>query len=120
MPPSTHWYHQGPTMIVSGELDICGAVALEAELTLAESARPALIVLDLRELSFLDLHGLDAILAAQERAVAQGRRFACILGPVGPARRLFELAGVMSEVEVLDELPENRGADDQASASGAA
>jgi anti-anti-sigma factor len=109
-----------PTLVVRGELDICGAIALEAELTLVESARPILIVLDLRELSFIDLHGLDAILAAHDRAEEDRRQVACIVGANDVVRRLFELAGVGQELKIIEEPDHDHGTDDQAPASGAA
>jgi len=109
-----------PTLLVRGDLDICGSISLEAELTLVESARPPVIVLDLRELGFIDLHGLDAILAANERARSQGRRIVCVLGVNGPVRRLFDLAGAADEIEILDRARHGDDSDDQAPAPGAA
>lgn len=108
-----------PAIVVSGELDICGAISLEAELTLVESARPPVIVLDLRALNFIDLHGLDAVIAASDRAREDGRLVACILGTNAVVRRLFELAALGQELEIIEE-PDDDGTDDQAPASGAA
>jgi len=118
--PRAQRLEERPTLVVRGELDICGAIALEADLTLLESAQPLVILLDLRRLSFIDLHGLDAILAANDRARVEGRRVACILGANDVVHRLFDLAGVGQELDIIEEPDHHNGSDDQAPASGAA
>ena len=50
------------------------------------------IMLDLRELTFLDCAALCSILAARDRASANGHRL-ILDGASSPARRLFELTG---------------------------
>ena len=67
MIPRTSRSEQDPTLVVRGELDFCAAIGLEAELAVAECAQPSTIVLDLRQLTFIDLRGLDAIVAAHKR-----------------------------------------------------
>jgi anti-anti-sigma factor len=100
MIPQTRPSERGPILVVDGELDIASTVTLEADLALAESARPPVIVLDLRPLTFIDLHGLDAIIAAHGRAGAQRRRLVCIVPAAGIVRRLFELTGVIDLIEI--------------------
>jgi anti-anti-sigma factor len=95
----------GSTLVAEGDLDICSATALEAQLRRIEAVRPPVILLDLRPLSFIDLHGLDAILAAHKRAVGEHRRLVCIVGRAGPVRRLFELTGTIGPIEVIEDLP---------------
>jgi len=79
----------------------------------AEKER-APVVFDLRGLGFIDLGGLAAIAKAPKSARDAGRRLVCILGVAGPARRLFELTGLVSEVEVREGL---RGRDEPGVAS---
>ena len=88
-----------PTLVVRGELDVWTAIRLEAELTLVEADHPPAIMLDLRQLSFIDLHGFDAILAAHDRALADGRRPVCALGLGGPVHRLLDLTGALDAIE---------------------
>ena len=61
-----------------GELDLAHAYTFDEELRRVEARRPACVVLDLRELTFLDSCGLARLLAARRRA----RR----LGPPAAAR----------------------------------
>ena len=61
---------------LSGELDISTAQQLEDDLKRVEAARPELIVLDLRDLSFMDSTGLRLLILADQRAKEEGRRFA--------------------------------------------
>jgi anti-anti-sigma factor len=79
------------TVVLEGELDIAAVVELEPELEHLERDAPALIVLDLSALTFLDSSGIRMILAADARAREQGRRLALVPGPE-PVHRIFELA----------------------------
>src|SRR4051794_9411340 len=68
---------------LSGELDISTAPRVEEELRRVEEDRPAVIVLDLRELEFMDSTGLRVIVSADGRAAR--RAPGCALGG-GPRR----------------------------------
>jgi anti-sigma B factor antagonist len=61
---------------LSGELDISTAQLLEDDLHRVEAERPELIVLDLRELAFMDSTGLRLLIMADARAKEEGRRLA--------------------------------------------
>ena len=61
-------------LALTGELDIAGAARVEQELERIEREPPATIVLDLRELAFMDSTGLRVIVAADGRARDQARR----------------------------------------------
>jgi anti-anti-sigma factor len=58
----------GCHVLLAGELDIAVAGELEGELRQIEERRPPLIVLDLRDLTFIDSSGLKAIVKADARA----------------------------------------------------
>ena len=76
----------------SGELDLATVPDLEGHLAPFEGDGITAIMLDLRELTFIDSAGIHAIVRARERAVTGGHRL--ILVGVRPfARRLFELTG---------------------------
>ena len=84
---------RGATKIaLSGELDMGTAPILEEHLVRAESVGATTILVDLRELSFMDSTGLHAFLAARDRAEANGRQL-LLIGAKAPVRRLFELTG---------------------------
>lgn len=82
------------TVVLDGELDMATVPDLEA-LTSKLCVEGAELVLDLRELAFMDSTGLQAVL--RTRAMCGERRcgFSMIPGP--PAvQRLFELTGLES------------------------
>jgi anti-sigma B factor antagonist len=51
------------------------------------------VVLDLRNLTFMDSSGIHLIVAADRLARRDGTRFALIAGP-SPVQRVFEIAGI--------------------------
>lgn len=76
----------GATVVVPrGELDLATVPVLEA--TLAAQAGP--VVLDLRELTFVDPTGLRLLLEAEARSAADGRYLRFVAGPA--VARLFEI-----------------------------
>ena len=88
------WVHVG------GDLDLSTAPHLRQTLQEAqEQAR--LVVLDLRELSFMDSSGVHAMVDASRRARKAGRRLILLRGPPN-IDRTFELTGTMGQVEITD------------------
>lgn len=80
------------TIALSGEFDIATVPVLEQHFARLEGDGVTAIMLDLRELTFLDCSALHTILAARDRASANGHRLT-LDGASSPARRLFELTG---------------------------
>jgi anti-anti-sigma factor len=87
-----------------GELDLAHAYVFDEELRQVEAARPSCIVLDLRELTFLDSCGLARLLAARRRARRQGHRLLLVRGPAA-IQRVFALTAVDETFEMVSELP---------------
>lgn len=88
------WVH------VTGDLDL--AAAPELELTLREPALQArLVVLDLRDLGFMDSSGVKAIVDATIHARRDGRRLFLLRGPPN-VDRVFALTGSSDKVEIGD------------------
>jgi anti-anti-sigma factor len=88
---------------VSGELDLPGADVLDAELRrLDADAALRAVVLDLRNLAFMDSSGLRLVVVADQRARAADRRFAVIRGPE-TVHRVFEITRVAERLEFLDD-----------------
>lgn len=86
------WVHVG------GELDI--ATTPQLERTLDES-QARLIVLDLRELAFIDSCGIHAIVGAGTRARQAGRRLVLVRVPAH-MDRMLTLSGSSEQVEIRD------------------
>ena len=83
-------------VIPTGELDLATAPALEAALNRAfESAGSGRVVLDLRELEFIDSSGLRTLLTARRQAEDAGAKFSLVAGHRALERTL-EIAGVHS------------------------
>lgn len=87
-----------------GELDLAHAYTFDDELRNVESAQPSCVILDLRELTFLDSCGLARLLAARRRARRLGHRLLLVRGPKA-IQRLFALAAVDEAFEMVSEVP---------------
>jgi anti-sigma B factor antagonist len=78
----------GALVVPQGELDLAAAPQLEAAL----SAQTGPVVLDLRELTFVDAAGLRVLVEAEAHSRQDGMNLRFIAGEA--VRRLFELAAV--------------------------
>jgi anti-anti-sigma factor len=87
-----------------GELDLAHAYTFDEELRRVEADRPACIVLDLRELTFLDSCGLARLLAARRRARRAARRLVLVRGPAA-IQRIFAVAALEETFEMVSEPP---------------
>ena len=87
-------------LTLRGELDMSSAPLLVRELEAVEAEHPRQILLDLAELSFMDVTGLRTILDAARRARRAGRAFV-IANPLPHIIRLLELTAIDQTVEVL-------------------
>jgi anti-anti-sigma factor len=86
-----------------GDFDLQVAERVVAELAKVEEGEPALLVIDLSGLSFLDSSGMGVIAAAQARAVEAGRRIVLVRPPYS-VRRALEVSGFDDVVTVVDDL----------------
>jgi anti-sigma B factor antagonist len=87
-------------MRVTGELDIATAPQLEQTLREAQ-LRARRVVLDLRELTFMDCAGIRPILAASNHARQAGADLVLVRGP-SHVDRLFTLTGTSDAVTIVD------------------
>ncbi len=76
---------------VHGELDCATVPSLEGDVDTAFTEGP--VVLDLRELRFMDVSGLRMAVRLEARAQLHGVSFSMLEGQ-GPASRVFELTGM--------------------------
>jgi anti-sigma B factor antagonist len=86
------WVH------VAGELDIATTPRLERAL---DGSQARVVVLDLRELAFIDSSGIHAIVRAGIRARQAGRRLVLVRVPAN-VERMFTLTGSADQVEIGD------------------
>ncbi len=85
--------HMACTIALAGEADLLGAPRLQAAFTDACSGEPKLIVLDLKNLTFIDSSGLHALVAGHQLCRTHGHDLKIIPGPAN-VQRLFELTGM--------------------------
>ena len=90
----------GFKLSLSGELDLSTVEQLEREVATKVDGRGGLVVLDLRELGFLDSAGLRIMLRLQERVTGHGGRLVLVRGP-RRVHRVFELTGAEEELLIV-------------------
>jgi anti-anti-sigma factor len=86
---------------LDGELDLVTAPWLRRRLDKVEAERPAVLVLDLRDLTFMDSSGLRELFAAQRRARAENRRVVLVKGSA-PIDRVLEMVRADAAMETVD------------------
>ena len=86
---------------LSGELDLQNAETLDEHLARAESSDAEKIVLDLRDLTFIDSCGLKSILIATRHSREDGNRLGILRGR-GEGASLLELTGIDLAINLLD------------------
>jgi anti-sigma B factor antagonist len=88
---------------VRGELDLATAPELETALLERLDAGHE-VVLDLRELQFMDSSGLRVLVTAHTRAADGGPRFAIVRPLAGSeVAKILEIAGIEQQLDVVDE-----------------
>jgi anti-sigma B factor antagonist len=97
----THNGNQAVVIEVRGELDLATSPALEQELERGTAAKAAVVVVDLRELEFMDSTGLSVLVRAHQRAIENGQRFGVVKGPQ-QVQRLLSLTGVADRLNLAD------------------
>jgi anti-anti-sigma factor len=89
-------------MALVGELDIASVPRFEEGLTEVEGDSPGTLVLDLRQVEFIDSTGLRAVIAADERARSVGRRFIVVRGPAA-VERVFSVTQLDQRLDFVDD-----------------
>jgi anti-anti-sigma factor len=88
-------------VVLRGELDISTAGPLENNLERVEADAPALLVLDLSQLDFMDSTGLRILISADQRARDGGRRLVLVRGN-DIVQRVLRLTGLDERLEIVD------------------
>jgi anti-sigma B factor antagonist len=84
-----------------GDLDLGSADDLRARLNDVELDGKPEVVVDLRDLAFLDSSGLRELIVASRSAATIGRRFALIAGR-DEIQRVFKISGTAERFEWVD------------------
>jgi anti-sigma B factor antagonist len=85
---------------VSGELDLASGPELESELDKVSAPQTTLLVVDLRELEFMDSTGLSIIVRAHQRLAETGCELGLVRGST-QVQRLLDLTGVAERVRLV-------------------
>lgn len=85
-----------PVVRVRGEIDLSNADAVLRSIEAAVDERAPGLVVDLRELEFLDSAGVRLLFESARLVAAWGGRFVALVAPGSPALRVLELAEATS------------------------
>jgi anti-anti-sigma factor len=88
-------------IVVSGELDLASSPELEQVIEGMSESATELLVIDLRELDFMDSTGLSIIVKAHQRFAEDGRRLGLVKGSP-QVQRLLDLTGVADRLPLVD------------------
>jgi anti-anti-sigma factor len=95
-------HRRGRTVLrLSGELDLANATRLQGELERLEIEADSTVVLDLREIEFMDSSGLRALLAAQEEIEQRGAVCAVTRGS-DQVERLLRVTQASQYLQMID------------------
>lgn len=89
---------------LQGDLDLYSSPALDDALVAIEGEKWPTIVLDMRELAFIDSMALRLVMRTQARAEQDGRRVIVVRGPEF-LDRVLELSGLAGHLEIVDDPP---------------
>ena len=90
----------GTTVVLSGELDLSTLDSLQEALDETLDGKPSLLVMDLRELSFLDSSGLRLMLRLHTTMNETGGRLVLVQGP-RRVHRVLELTRANEELHIV-------------------
>jgi anti-anti-sigma factor len=88
-------------LVLAGDLDLATADEAEVAILAAEEAQPPVLILDLRELAFMDSTGLRVVVSAASRARDEQRRLVLVKGPE-VVQRVFEITRLAERLDIVD------------------
>ena len=90
------------TVSLRGELDLAAKDETEAGLRQVLQRDPAVMVIDLREVTFMDCCGMSTLIEAHRFRRTRGRPLYFVRGPLG-AHRVLALTGVDDLLVMVDD-----------------
>ena len=90
-----------PGVVVRGELDIGTATRLTEALDAAVRESVGAFVVDLCDVEFVDSSGVNVLVRARAVLGREARELVVVCPP-GPARRIFEVAGIADLLALFD------------------
>jgi len=99
----------GGTLVfkLRGSLDLATAPTVRAALTEASDKGSHDLIVDLRQLEFLDSTGLGVLIGAYRRATERGGKFRLVISD-GPIARLLNVTGLIGVFSVYGSLDDAR------------
>ena len=94
--------NRASVLVITGELDLSSTPELEGHLAEAFRSDVKQVIVDLRELEFIDSTGLSVLVKANQQAHEAGCEFGIVNGGA-QVRRLLSLTGVTERLRVADE-----------------
>jgi anti-anti-sigma factor len=88
-------------IVVRGELDLATSPELEQQLEQVWGSDTQVLIIDLRELEFMDSTGLSIIVKAHQRLSEAGRKLSLVRGSQ-QVQRLLDLTGVSERLRLVD------------------
>jgi anti-sigma B factor antagonist len=98
---SVHARADAAVVALNGELDLASAPLLEVEMDRAEVTGATKVVLDLRELRFIDSTGLHTIFSSHSSARERGQEFAITRGSE-QVQRLLAITRMGEHLRIVD------------------
>lgn len=92
-----------------GEIDLCTASVLSDALADTERQQIANVLVDLSDVRFLALAGVQVLRAAGDRSAADNRRLV-VAAPTPSVQRVLSLTDVAAELEIYVTVPSARSA----------
>ena len=96
-----HTEGKAAIIAVGGELDLASSPALQEQLDQVSGPDTELLVMDLRELEFMDSTGLSIIVGAHHRLAEEGCHLSLVRG-TPQVQRLLDLTGVAERMQLVD------------------
>jgi anti-sigma B factor antagonist len=94
---------------LGGELDVVCADSFKRRLAEATEEEPAHVVIDLRELTFIDSTGLALLLRVNEMAKDGGFALSIVCVEDDPPSKIFRMTGTDKILPLVHEPPESPG-----------
>lgn len=92
----------GPVIALSGEIDMSAVGDVESAIGTSVPSEAGVVVIDLREVAFLDSSGLRVVLRLDREQRNAGKRLVVVRGGRRVAR-VLELTGAERQLEMVDD-----------------